>query len=127
MSAVINKAKQNYRYYLKLTLLLQLLVAMLIWGLCGANVVSFLLGALSSFLPYCLFVYWIFFRQKSVMNTHKMTAFYQGEALKWLATILCVVGVLKGYPELHLLLFALGYFLILLCNSLLPFLLKQRA
>lgn len=126
MSAVLERTK---RLYLKAMWVESVGLASVVL-LCGVCVdfsaaFSLLLGGFASFLPFCLFVYWVFFR-KSAKNANKMTAFYRGEGLKWLATIVLMVAVLKGYPNLNVLAFFGGYFLCLVCNSLLPIVLKRQ-
>lgn len=119
MSAVIHKAQQQHRKTLiwEVCILVSLSLFCLLWQF---NVsLSFFAGAMSSFLPYVLFVYWIFFR-KSAKNRQQMTAFYRGEGLKWLATILLVVLSFKMIPDLHLVGFFVGYFLALCLNIALP-------
>lgn len=126
MSAVLALIKQQYLRVIRIELMLLVSLSLLI----GISVesplisaISFVLGALASLLPQCLFIYWVFFRKKA-KNSHKMATFYRGEGLKWLATIMLIVMALKGVSTLNLTLFFAGYFVFLLCNSLLPFLVK---
>lgn len=119
MSAVINKAKQHYRKALKMELGIFILLAFCVsvWNL---NVgLSFLNGAVAIFIPHCLFVYWIFFR-KSAKHPNKMTAFYRGEGIKWLAAILLIVVSFKFVSNLHYIAFFIGYFVALCLNVGLP-------
>ncbi|AAP95027.1 F0F1 ATP synthase subunit I [[Haemophilus] ducreyi] len=125
MSAVINKAKQHYLMALKLESGILFAIFCMLLILEGSLSFSWLGGCLASFLPYCLFVYWIFFK-KSAKNQSKMAAFYRGEGLKWLATILLVVAAFKLIPELHRVLFFVGYFVALLLNNVIPFVLQKR-
>lgn len=126
MSAVLDRTRTLYRQVMLLEsgllclLSLCLLCYAMEWG------ISFLLGSLASFLPFCLFAYWVFFRSQVAKNANKVTAFYRGEGLKWLATIVLVVLGLKLYTSLHLGLFFSGYFLFLVANSLLPVALKRH-
>ncbi|WP_373777105.1 ATP synthase subunit I [Glaesserella sp.] len=127
MSAVINQTKQLYRKTLSLELIAfcVLTVVIALW-LEKNSAFSFIAGCFASFLPHCLFVYWMFFRNTSI-NTHKMSVFYQGEGLKWLATIILIVAFFKFYAAMNYISFFIGYFFILLFNSLLPVFLKVRA
>lgn len=125
MSAIIHKTKQNYRYYLTVELALIVVGTVGVSAFFGYDAFSFLGGALASFLPHCLFVFWVFFRKKSALYANKLTSLYQGEALKWLLTILLIVAAFTLYATIHIALFASGYFLMLVCNSLLPLCLKR--
>lgn len=126
MSAVLQQTKQLYRKVMFVEccgVVSGALLVLLVQNVSAAF--AFLLGGLSSFLPQCLFIFWVFFR-KNTKNTNKMAAFYRGEGLKWLATIVLMVAVLIGFPNLNVLLFFSGYFLFLICNGLLPIFLTQR-
>ncbi|MGX2950682.1 ATP synthase subunit I [Ursidibacter sp. B-7004-1] len=127
MSIVIRQTRQLYYKVIsiEIVLLLILFCSITFFYSMGTGL-SFLVGSLASLLPHCLFVYWIFFRQ-STKNTNKMTAFYRGEGLKWLLTIVLIMVAFKSYPTMNFLAFFVGYFFMLLCNSLLPILLKLRA
>lgn len=127
MSAIIAKEKQHYRRALLLETLILLVISCVVMLLGGLNVgLSFISGCMAAFLPQCLFVYWIFFRNVS-QNANKMGAFYGGEGLKWLVTILLVVLAFKGLPVLLPLFFFAGYFLALLSNVTVPMYVKHRA
>lgn len=125
MSAVINKAKLHYISALKTEFLLLICIfgLLMIWK--GEISISFLGGFLSSFLPHCVFVYWIFLK-KTTKNQSKMGDFYRGEGLKWLITILLVVACFKLLPSLHLVLFFVGYLMALFFNNVIPFILSKR-
>lgn len=124
MSAVINRAKQRYLKAMKWEIIVILV--------CFAGIIavqrelnfSFLAGAISSFLPHCVFVYWVFF--KSAKNQQKMTAFYWGEAMKWIVAILLIILSFIFLPQLNVLVFFAGYFLALLLNILLPVVLNRH-
>lgn len=126
MSAVINKAKQQYRYALRLEIVLLVLLACVGFVWQWQIALSLWLGSLASFLPHCLFTYWIFFRQ-SAKNQSKMTAFYRAEGLKWLFTIGLIVAIFKGVPQLHFIAFFVGYFFALLLNITLPIFLQAKS
>ncbi|QIW15127.1 hypothetical protein A4G20_01560 [Pasteurellaceae bacterium RH1A] len=127
MSAVIKRAKQDYLKLLKIELALLVITSLILALVKGWVAISFVLGCLAGFVPYCVFVYWIFFRQKSAKNRSPMTAFYQGEGIKWVLTILLIIVVLKGYPQRDLGLFFSGYFLMLFTTSFLPLVAKLKA
>ncbi len=119
MSAVIKRSKKIYRAALLFETIFLLMTAILltIWHKVWA--VSFTLGAVSSFIPYCFFVYWIFFR-KTGYQPGKLAAFYQGEIFKWIITIGLISAVFWFCTELNITAFFTGYFLSLLLNNLLP-------
>lgn len=126
MSAVLERTQKRYLQVIRIELILLVSLSLLISISVEPSLlsgVSFVSGALASVLPQGLFIYWVFFRQNR-NNTHKMTTFYRGEGLKWLATIALIIIALKGISPLNITLFFTGYFVFLLCNSLLPFLIK---
>lgn len=126
MSAVLNQTKKNYKYALSIEFILMILcaVSLLVVGQ-GNTFFSFILGSFASFLPYCCFVYWVFFR-KFAKNANKMTAFYRGEGIKWLATIVLIVVSFKAYSSLDIKWFFIGYFVFLLLNIIVPICVKLR-
>lgn len=126
MSAVLKRTKKLYQKVMIVELVALVSISLLILFLQPIeSTISFFLGGLASFLPQCVFIYWVFFRNVA-KNANKMTAFYRGEGLKWLATIVLLVVMFKGYSSLNLVLFFSGYFVFLLCNSLLPIFIKAR-
>ncbi|AUI66726.1 MULTISPECIES: ATP synthase subunit I [Glaesserella] len=125
MSAVLKQTKQLYKKTLVIECILLVAVTAVVGvGLGIERSISVLLGEVAALLPHCVFVYWVFFRQ-SVNYPHKMTAFYRGEGLKWLTAIVVIVVALKSYGAMHYFSFFCGFFFILLCNSLLPIILKS--
>lgn len=125
MSAVIGKTKQHYIRSLKIELFLLISIFSLLLIMKGEIGFSFLGGFLSSFLPHCLLVYWIFFK-KTTNNQYTIRELYQGEGLKWFVTILLVTLCLKLYASLHVVLFFVGYFVALFFNNVIPFILSKR-
>lgn len=126
MSAVLNQTRKDYKYALSIELILMVLCSVLLLVVELGNVFfSFLLGSFASFLPHCCFVYWVFFR-KFAKNANKMTAFYRGEGIKWLTTIMLIVVSFKTYSQLDIKWFFAGYFLFLLLNIIVPICLKLR-
>ncbi|MCI7352462.1 MAG: ATP synthase subunit I [[Actinobacillus] rossii] len=124
MSFVVNQAKQHYRHVLVIELGIITLLTFIVLVFKFDITLSFLFGLLSSFLPFCLFVYWIFFRY-SPKNQSKMTALYRGEGLKWLLTIVLVVASFKLIMNLNVLAFFIGYIMMLFFNNLIPFVLSK--
>lgn len=125
MSAVINRAKQHYAKSLKVEGVILLLISIGLLGVKGNVSISFLTGSLASFLPFGLFVYWVFFK-KTAKNSSKMTAFYWGEGVKWMATIMLLIAGLTLIPTLQIGAFFVGYFLALLLNNVIPFMLSRQ-
>lgn len=126
MSAVLTKEKQHYRQALWIETWILLGLAGIVLCFSGLHIgLSFLSGVLAAFLPQCLFIYWIFFRQ-TVKPADKLRAFYRGEGLKWSATVGLIVLAFTGLPVLSPLGFFFGYFLGLLSNIAIPMVLKHR-
>ena len=124
MSCVINQAKQHYRKALLIELGIIIFATLIVSVFRFDVTMSFLSGLLSSFLPFCLFVYWIFFRF-TPKNQSKMNALYRGEGLKWLLTIVLVVASFKLMMNLNVLAFFIGYIMMLVFNNLIPFVLSK--
>ncbi|MDD0824200.1 ATP synthase subunit I [Mannheimia sp. AT1] len=126
MSAVINKAKLQYRRALGIEAGIILVLAFVLFLWKGYVSISFLAGGCASFVPHSIFVYWVFFRNSTKDRT-KMTAFYCGEGIKWLITILLIVLSFTLIPNLQYLVFFVGYFLALFLNIALPMLLSRKS
>lgn len=126
MSAVLSKTKHHYRRaLLSETAIFALIGAVLIaWRY--AVGMSFFLGVVCALVPFAVSVYWVFFRGKNT-DDQRIKSFYSGEALKWLVTIILIISVLKLYVGLQIISFFAGYFLALIANSLVPFILLKRA
>ena len=125
MSVVITKSKKIYRTALLLEFLFLSVILLLFILKQDRTVFSFILGALSSFIPHCVFVYWVFFRQIKLYPI-KLGVFYKGEILKWLIAISLISVVLVCYDDINAIVFFSGYFLLLLLNNLLPMLLFSK-
>lgn len=126
MSAVINKAKLQYRKALSIEVAIIFILTFILFLLKGDVSISFLTGGMASFLPHCVFVYWVFFRNSAKDRT-KMTAFYWGEGIKWIVAIVLIVSSLTLVPNLQFLVFFVGYFLALFLNIALPILLNRKS
>ena len=124
MSAVINRAKQRYIKAIKWEMAIIFLSFPAVIAVQSELNFSFLAGAISSFLPHCVFVYWIFF--KSAKFQQKMTAFYWGEGMKWLMTMVLIILSVILLPALKVLFFFAGYFVALLLNIVLPVMLERH-
>ncbi|MFA9499081.1 ATP synthase subunit I [Mannheimia sp. E30BD] len=126
MSAVINKAKSQYRRALGIEVGAILVLAFILFLCKGNMVISFLAGGISSFVPHCVFVYWVFFRNSAKDRT-KMTAFYWGEGIKWAIAIVLMIASFTLIPNLQFLVFFVGYFLALFLNIALPMFLSRKS
>lgn len=124
MSSVISQAKKFYvksiAFFATFLFVLSALVALikLEFGR------EFLGGCVAAFLPFCLSVYWVFFRQQA-HNTTSVSVFYWAEILKWVTTILLILLMFQ-FVSNHLAFFA-GYFTALIGNTVLPFLMKRSS
>ncbi|KMK50675.1 hypothetical protein RO21_10480 [[Actinobacillus] muris] len=124
MSAVLEQTKQLYRKALCLEIVILALAALIVVILSDNRIAfSSLLGQIAGFLPHCVFVFFVFFFNRSKIQP-KMTTFYRGEGLKWLCSIILMSMAFIGYKEMHYLAFFIGYLLALGANSLLPIVLK---
>ncbi len=88
MSKVLTQAKNRYQkaIIIESVCLVVLGLFLAIWQ--GERVVDFSLGFISAFVPFCAFAYIVFFRKQDFST--KLTAFYRGEALKFILTIVLV-------------------------------------
>lgn len=127
MSAILLNEKRFYQKVLLIEILILLAFFGVVWLFSTLNTgLSFVSGCFAAFLPQALFVYWVFFRS-SAKKLNGMTAFYRGEGLKWLATIVLIVVLFSYYTDLQHLAFFAGYFLGLFGNIAIPIFLKYRA
>ncbi|NBI12225.1 ATP F0F1 synthase subunit I [[Haemophilus] felis] len=84
----------------------------------------FLCGAIAVFLPFCIFIFLVFFRQKKDFSNN-IKHFYRGEMFKFLATILLCIVFFVVLPSVNYLIFFLGYSVALLFNTVIPLLLSR--
>ncbi len=89
----------------------------------GESAVDFSLGFISAFVPFCAFAYIVFFRKQDFST--KLTAFYRGEALKFMLMIVLVGVSFKWLVISHFILFFVGFFTALALNNFIPFLLNR--
>lgn len=123
MSAVIGKTKRKYQIALSIELLIFIVAFFILFLWQKNNAISFLLGSFAVFIPHCLFVFIVFFINKK--NTHRLMAFYQGGAIKFVCTIILIVVAFKFFTLINYIIFFIGYFLGLLFNNLLPFMVSK--
>lgn len=125
MSAVINCAKQRYLKAFKIQLVLIGLMIAITQFWQPQSMLSVLSGSLIIFIAHYFFVYWVFFR-KLVKQAKKMTAFYQGEGIKWFIVVSGLVVSFLGIPNFQAIPFFAGYFITLLLNNLIPMWLSKQ-
>ncbi|RDE94515.1 ATP F0F1 synthase subunit I [Aggregatibacter aphrophilus] len=123
MSQVLTQAKNRYQkaILLEMGFILIFGALMSIWQ--WKSAVDFCLGFFSAFLPFCAFIYLIFYRKQNLST--KLTALYRGEAIKFILTILFIVVSFKWLGVSQFFLFFTGFFMALVLNNLVPFLLNR--
>lgn len=94
MSAVIKQFKKKYQLILSIEFLFIMVIFCCFILISQWNrAVSFLLGSISSFIPHCFFVFFVFFSNQKYAN--KLTNFYKGELFKFILAIVLMVVALK--------------------------------
>lgn len=129
MSAVISSAKKVYLQALIYESVFFVVISLGLVGVKWQIALSFGAGSLVALLPFGLFVYWFFFRHREERHSHKdkMRAFYYGEMLKWLLTIVLMILSFRFIPTLSILFFFVGYFIGLITNIMTPMWLNRAA
>ncbi|WP_032093266.1 MULTISPECIES: ATP synthase subunit I [Pasteurellaceae] len=123
MSAIIKQAKRQYQFALGIELLVLLVIFSVLIALQWNIAVSFVLGAISVFIPHCFFAASVFFTERQYAN--KLSAFYRGEVIKFVFTIILIIVAFKLFLSMNFIAFFAGYFLGLVLNNLLPFLISK--
>lgn len=118
MSAIIKQVKKKYKIALSIELFIFIVIFAILTASQSIRAVSFLLGSLAIFVPYCMFVFFMFFKKRE--KTHQLKVFYRGGAIKFICTIIFIVVAFKSFPTINYVVFFMGYFLALLLNNLLP-------
>ncbi|MGC6248901.1 ATP synthase subunit I [Bisgaard Taxon 45] len=124
MSQVIDRARKKYKMTLWVELGVLLTSFVCLIGYKWLIGVSFLLGALAIAIPHGLFVWLVFFTKKQ-QTLNKLTTFYRGEAVKFISTIFFIVLAFKLVDSMHVIAFFIGYFITIVLNNLLPFLVSK--
>ncbi|MGC6408935.1 ATP synthase subunit I [Bisgaard Taxon 45] len=124
MSQVIDRARKKYKMTLWVELGVLLTSFVCLIGYKWLIGVSFLLGALAIAIPHGLFVWLVFFTKKQQIS-NKLTTFYRGEAVKFISTIFFIVLAFKLVDSMHVIAFFIGYFITIVLNNLLPFLVSK--
>ncbi len=123
MSRVLTQAKHCYQKSIWIEMGILLIIDALISLWQWKSAVDFCLGFFSAFLPYCAFVYLIFYRKQHLST--KLTALYRGETVKFALTILCIIAAFKVFHVSEFILFFAGFFVALVLNNVVPFLLNR--
>lgn len=124
MSAILKQVKKHYSKALVAQFVLISAVSFLCILVEKHIALSLLLGSLSAFLPYVLFVYWVFFSPFAV-SANKLNLMYKGEAIKWVVAIILIAAVFILYKNIKILVFFSGYFVALIMNIILPEIIKR--
>ncbi|OOF67975.1 ATP synthase subunit I [Rodentibacter caecimuris] len=122
MSKVVKQAITRYKKAILIEVCTMAIISgfLFIWQ--WKSAVDFSLGFLSALLPFCLFIYIVFFRTQSLSK--KLTALYRAEALKFISTIIFVTISFK-WSVVNFIAFFVGFFIALILNNLVPFLLHK--
>lgn len=123
MSRIIQQAKIQYRNAIQIEIVLMLLSACCFAFWQVKNALDFLFGFLSALIPFCAFVYFVFYRKQNLST--KLTALYRGEAIKFVLTIVLIVISFKWLTVTNFIIFFSGFFMALMLNNLVPFLLRR--
>ncbi|MDY4281392.1 MAG: ATP synthase subunit I [[Pasteurella] mairii] len=119
MSAVIKRTRIKYQ----LALGIEIVCFLVIFGLLAAwqwnNALSFILGASAIFIPHCFFVTLIFFTRQEY--NRNLTKLYRGEIMKFILTVVCLIACFNLYSSIAYATFFVGYFICILLNNILPF------
>ncbi len=123
MSRILSQAKKNYRKAIIIESLLLVVFYLLIYGWQRQSAVDFGYGFLSAFLPFCTFIFIVFYRKQNFST--KLTALYKGEAIKFVLTIVFISISFKYFSVTNFIIFFSGFFIALMLNNLVPFLLRR--
>ena len=123
MSRVLTQTKNRYKktILIEIGIILILSVLLAFWN--RKSAVDFSLGFLGAFLPFCFFVYVVFYRKQNLST--KLTALYRGEIVKFILTIILISVAFKWLVIKEFILFFIGFFMALMLNNLIPFLLNR--
>lgn len=123
MSRIIQQAKVQYQKAIFIEIVIMLLLACFfaLWQIKSA--LDFLFGFLSALIPFGVFVYVVFYRKQHLST--KLTALYKGEATKFVLTIVFISISFKYFSVTNFIIFFSGFFIALMLNNLVPFLLRR--
>ena len=123
MSRILQQAKVQYKKTVQIEIIVALVVACFFsfWNIRSA--VDFLLGFCSALIPFCAFVYVVFYYKQDFST--KLTALYRGEAIKFALTIILIAVAFKWFAIASYIAFFAGFFIALMLNNIIPFLLNR--
>ena len=123
MSRIIQQAKTQYRKAILIEIVIMLVSACFFafWQIKSA--LDFLLGFFSALLPFSAFIYVVFYLKQQL--TTKLTALYRGEAIKFVLTIILISISFRYLEVTKFLPFFSGFFMALMLNNFIPFLLRR--
>lgn len=125
MSAIIKQTKRRYKIALSIELFIFFVVFFITFILQENSAISFLFGTLAAFVPYCLFVFIVFFVNYKKGNNSQLMAFYKGGFVKFVCTIVFIACSFYFFKSMNYVIFFIGYFSGLLFNNLLPLMVNK--
>lgn len=119
---IVRKTQRKYKTSLLIEAVLFISIFFLVYIQNVEMARSFLVGAMSAFFPFLFFVVLFFF----VKNPQKMNIkrLYIGEALKLLLTVAFIILFFELF-KINFIVFFVGYFISILLNNLLPFIVEK--
>lgn len=124
MSRVLAQARAKYKKAILIELFFVVVLGSVIALLSDTqSAVDFYLGFFSAFIPFCVFVYVVFYCNQNLSK--KLTALYRGEAIKFVLTILLIIMAFKWLLVTYFIVFFIGFFVALMLNNIIPFLLNK--
>lgn len=123
MSYILSHAKKNYRKAIVIESLLLVVFYLLIYGWQRQSAVDFGYGFLSAFLPFCTFIFIIFYRKQNFST--KLTALYRAEAIKFVLTMVFIIIAIKWLFVINFIAFFVGFLLALVLNNIIPLILNK--
>ncbi len=123
MSRVLTQTKNRYKktMLIEISVILILSVLLAFWN--RKSAVDFGLGFLCAFLPFCFFVYVVFYRKQNLST--KLTALYRAEAIKFILTMVFIIIAIKWLLVINFLAFFVGFLLALVLNNVIPLILNK--
>ena len=123
MSYILSHAKKNYRKAIVIESLLLVVFYLLIYGWQRQSAVDFGYCFLSAFLPFCTFIFIIFYRKQNFST--KLTALYRAEAIKFVLTMVFIIIAIKWLFVVNFIAFFVGFLLALVLNNIIPLILNK--
>lgn len=119
---IIERTIQKYKDSLKLEIVIGgiFFLGLLCWD--TQKGYSYLIGFLTSFIPFIFFVFFFFYQKVQNINVKRL---YFGELFKILLTVL-LIALAFITMKIEVIFFFMGYFFSLLLNNLLPFYFEKR-